>query len=226
MTALSLPSNPAPQRQNRFSPAGLRSPLDTSQGRYAMSLIDKVVAAVTPPETLRARSKARKEAHAAAEPGSWLAMVLDHHLQIEAAFDAVEKAKTAEQRRATQKWLAVILTGHSIAEESVLYPALASHGEKLRAELAYQEQSAAKGETAALEELDPLSVDYHDKLAHIRGAVAHHMYEEEGTWFPKLQAKASPETMARLTARYEEEFSRYVGNDTSSSVIKAYRNKH
>jgi hemerythrin superfamily protein len=188
-----------------------------------MSIIDKVVAAVTPPESQHARTKARQQALAQAEPGSWFAMVLEHHQQIESAFDAVERAKTAEQRRATQKWLAILLTGHSIAEEVTLYPALASHGEKLRAELAYQEQSAAKGETAALEELDPLSEDYLDKLGHIRGAVAHHMYEEEDTWFPKLQGKASPETMARLTRRYAEEIERYIGNDTSAGVIKAYK---
>jgi iron-sulfur cluster repair protein YtfE (RIC family) len=188
-----------------------------------MSLLDKVVAAVTPPETTQARQKARKEAHAVAQSGSWFAQILDHHEQIEAAFDAVEAAKTAEQRRATQKWLSVILTGHSIAEEAVIYPAMASHGEKLGAELGYQEQSAAKGEAAALEELDPLGEDYLDKLAHIRGAVAHHMYEEEHRRFPKLQDRASAETNTRLTQRYEEEFDRYVGDDTSAKVIKAYK---
>lgn len=188
-----------------------------------MSIIDKVVAAITPPESERARVKAREKADSMAEPGTWLAMILDHHRQIEAAFDAVEQAKTHEQRRATQKWLAILLNGHSIAEEAVIYPALASHGEKLRAELGYQEQSAAKGETAALEELDPLSEDYEDKLSHIRGAVAHHMYEEENTWFRKLYDKASPETMARLNERYEEEFARYIGRDTAARVIKAYK---
>lgn len=188
-----------------------------------MSLIDKVVAAVTPPETANARAKARKDAQALALPGTWFAMVLDHHEQIEAAFDAVEKAKAPEQRRATQKWLSILLTGHSIAEEAVLYPAMASHGEKVGAEMAYQEQSAAKGETAALEELDPMSEDYLDKLGHIRGAVAHHMYMEEHSRFPKLQERASPKTMERLTERYEEEFNRYMGRDTSASVVKAYK---
>jgi hemerythrin superfamily protein len=148
-------------------------------------------------------------------------MVLDHHQQIEAAFDAVEAAQTPQARRTAQKWLAILLTGHAIAEEVTLYPAMASHGEKARTELAYQEQSAAKGETAALDELDPMSQDYDDKLAHIRGAVAHHMYEEEGTWFLKLQEKATPETMDRLTRRYDEEFSRYVGKDTAASLRKA-----
>lgn len=186
-----------------------------------MSLIDKVVATVMPPESDAARARAREDALAAAQPGTWLAMVLDHHRQIEAAFDAVERADTVLTRRAAQKWLAILLTGHSIAEEVTLYPAMASHHEKIRAQLAYQEQNAAKGEAAALEELDPMSQDYLDKLAHIRGAVAHHMYEEERTWFLKLQEKASPETMARLTQRYDEEFSRYLGSDTRESVMRA-----
>ena len=186
-----------------------------------MSLIDKVVAAVMPPESQEARIKARQEAMAAAQPGTWFAMVLDHHRQIEQAFAALETAVTIHERRGAQKWLATLLTGHAIAEEVTLYPALASHHEKLRAQLAYQEQSAAKGETAALEELDPMSQDYLDKVAHIRGAVSHHMYEEEGTWFQKLQEKASPETMERLTRRYDEEFTRYMGKDTAKSVMAA-----
>lgn len=186
-----------------------------------MSIIDKVVAAVTPPVTDGARAKARENARAISEPGSWLEQVLDHHEQIEAAFVAVEEADTPIERRAAQKWLAVLLTGHSIAEVAVLYPALASHGEKIRAELAYQEQSAAKGETAALEELDPMSQDYLDKLGHIRGAVALHIYSEEDTWFVKLAEKASSETQERLTRRYEEEFGRYLGGDSMKSIVEA-----
>ncbi len=185
-----------------------------------MSLIDKVIAAVTPPESDDDRIKARADAKAVAVPGTWLAMVLHHHEQIEAAFDAVERSSTHETRRAAQKQLATLLTGHSIAEEVTLYPAMASHGEKLRAELAYQEQSAAKGETAALEELDPMSQDFLDKLKHIRGAVAHHVYQEEGAWFLKLQEEASPETMERLTRRYREEFNRYMGKDEPIGAIK------
>lgn len=188
-----------------------------------MSVIDKVIAAVTPPESQQARVEARQRARSLAQPGTWLAMVIEHHEMIESAFDAVERASTADERRAAQKWLQIVFNGHSIAEEAVLYPAMASHGEKGRAELAYQEQSAAKSETAALEELDPMSEDYRDKLGHIRGAVAHHMFEEESNFLRKLYEHVSPETMNRLTQRYKEEFTRYVGNDTPESVKSAYR---
>ena len=175
-----------------------------------MSIIDKVVAAVTPPESEEARAKARAKAEAAARPGDWLSQILDHHRQIEALFAAVNSATTAEARREAQKRLAVILTGHSVAEEAAIYPALAADKQVGHAELAYQEQSAAKMEMGLLERLDPMSQDYLDKLEHIRGAVAHHVYSEEGTWFLELAKDVGPEEQAMITQRYKEEFERYA----------------
>ena len=175
-----------------------------------MSIIDKVVAAVTPPESEEARAKARAKAEAAARPGDWLSQILDHHRQIEALFAAVKSATTAEARREAQKRLAGILTGHSVAEEAAIYPALAADKQVGHAELAYQEQSAAKMEMGLLERLDPMSQDYLDKLEHIRGAVAHHVYSEEGTWFLELAKDVGPEEQAMITQRYKEEFERYA----------------
>jgi hemerythrin superfamily protein len=175
-----------------------------------MSIIDKVVAAVTPPESETARAEARAKAQAAAQPGSWLSQILDHHRKIEDLFDAVKIAETAVARRKAQQELALLLTGHSIAEEAAIYPALAADKQVGHAELAYQEQSAAKMEMGLLERLDPMSEDYLDKLEHIRGAVGHHVYSEEGTWFLELAESADAEEQARITTRYEEEFKRYT----------------
>lgn len=176
-----------------------------------MSLFDKAVAAVTPPESQEKRDEARAKANAAAEPGDWLSLVLDHHLQLEDAFAAVKSAGDAGSRLAALKALGVILTGHAIAEEAVLYPGLAQAGEKGHADMGYTEQVAVKMQMAALEGLDPLSQDFLDKLEHIRGAVAHHMFEEEGSWFLELKEKAPAAVQAKLTERYKEEFERYVG---------------
>ncbi|MCW2337889.1 hemerythrin superfamily protein [Sphingobium sp. B2D3A] len=180
-----------------------------------MSIIDKVIAAVTPPESEEARAEARAKAEELATRGSWLAHILDHHRQIEALFAAAKAATTAETRRDAQERLALLLTGHSIAEEAAIYPALAADKQVGHAELAYQEQSAAKMEMGLLERLDPMSQDYLDKLEHIRGAVAHHIYSEEGTWFPKLMEDVSSSEQAMITRRYSEEFVRYVGNGPS-----------
>jgi hemerythrin superfamily protein len=178
-----------------------------------MSLFDKAIAAVTPPESQEMRDEARAKARAVAQPGDWLSLILDHHLQLEAAFAAVKTAGDRAGRTAAQKKLGVILTGHAIAEESVIYPGMAEADEKGHANMAYTEQVEVKMQMAALEALDPTSQDFLDKLEHIRGAVAHHMFEEEGTWFPELKERAPADVQAKLTERYQEEFERYAGGD-------------
>ncbi len=180
-----------------------------------MSIIDKVVAAVTPPESDEARAKARAKARAAAKPGDWLSAVLDHHEEIESAFAKVKATTAAAPRLEALKELATLLTGHSIAEEAALYPALAKADEESHATKAYAEQSAAKLQMGLLEDLPPMSQDFLDKLEHIRGAVAHHVYEEEGTWFLDLRSKLPAADQAKLTERYDEQFARYMGKDAA-----------
>lgn len=178
-----------------------------------MSVLDKVIAAVTPPESDQARAEARAKAEAAAAPGSWLARIVQHHRDIEAQFAAVLSAPDAQSRRLAQKKLGVVLTGHSIAEEAAIYPALAADKQVGHAELAYQEQAAAKMEFGLLERLDPMSQDWRDKIEHIKGAVLHHIYSEEGTWFTELAADTNPEEQAMIGKRYDEEYARYMGAD-------------
>ena len=179
-----------------------------------MSIIDKVVAAVAPPESEETRLKARAKARASAGKGDWLAMVLNHHEQVEAAFAAVKAAADPASRVHTLKKLSTLLTGHSIAEEAALYPALAKADEKGHATKAYTEQSAAKLQLGLLEDLPPMSQEFLDKLGHIEGAVAHHVYEEESNWFLDLKTKIPAADQVKLTQRYQEQFSRYMGDDS------------
>lgn len=179
-----------------------------------MSIIDKAIAAVTPPESEDARREARQRALTlAAGRNDWIGMVLDHHQQIEAAFAAVRDAADERQRMRAQRELAIVLSGHAAAEEAVIYPAMANADEKAHATMAYTEHSAAKLQLGLLESLPPMSQDYVDKLEHIRGAVAHHMYEEEGTWLPELFDKLPTDAQERLTRRFAEEFSRHTGGE-------------
>lgn len=176
-----------------------------------MSVVDKIIAKVTPPESEAARARATETARAAAQPGDWLSLALDHHDKIRAAFVGAAAAVTPEHRKAALKILARVLNGHAVAEELVLYPALAQAGEKAHAALAYTEQTAAKMQMAELENIDPAIDAWRDKLGHIEGAVLHHMFEEERSWFLELRRKG--EDQARLATRYREEYERYAGPD-------------
>lgn len=175
-----------------------------------MSVLDRFIAAVTPPESEEARLKARAKAAQAAMPGDWLDQILQHHVDLEDAFAAVKAGADAASRTAALKRLGVTLTGHAIAEEAVIYPAM-TEDHKGHAGMGYDEQALVKVQMALLEKLDPMSQDFIDKLEHIEGAVAHHMYQEEGTWFLELKESASAADEAMLTRRYAEEYERYVG---------------
>ncbi|MFL5298637.1 MAG: hemerythrin domain-containing protein [Phenylobacterium sp.] len=173
-----------------------------------MSIIDKALGAITPPESEAVRAKATAMARAMSEPGDWLSLVLDHHQQINEAFEEGCKAMAPASRLEAMQKLARVLIGHSLGEEIVLYPALAKAGHKGMTSLAYTEQTTAKMQMAELERIDPATQDWLDKWEHIRGAVLHHAYEEERIWFPKL--KQDYRDQAFLTRRFREEFERYV----------------
>lgn len=174
-----------------------------------MSIIDKIAAAVTPQPTDEKRAEATEAARAAATPGDWLSLVLDHHDEIREAFGAGRHAKGAADRTAAMKALALVLNGHSLAEEVVLYPALADADEKAHAAQAYLEQTVAKNQMAELERIPPSQAAWLDKWKHIEGAVLTHIYEEESGWFLELKERGGDQD--RLTARYAEEYQRYVG---------------
>jgi hypothetical protein len=174
-----------------------------------MSVIDKAIAAVTPQPSAEKRAAATAKARQAAQPGDWLSLALDHHDLIRSAFERGRTAKTAGERTEAMKALALILNGHSLAEEVVLYPAMAQFGHKAQAGLAYTEQTTAKMQMAELENIAPSSDAWVDKWSHIEGAVLTHVYEEEHGWF--LHLKEHAEDQGRLTERYREEYERYVG---------------
>ncbi len=174
-----------------------------------MSIIDKIAAAVTPLPDEAGRAEATATARSHATPGDWLSLVLDHHDLIRTAFEQGRAAPNTAERTAAMKALALVLNGHSLAEEVVLYPALAQSGEKVHAAHAYLEQATAKNQMAELENIPPSTPAWLDKWEHIEGAILTHMYEEESSWFLTLKEKG--EHQPRLGQRYTEEYDRYIG---------------
>lgn len=143
-------------------------------------------------------------------------MIVDHHRQLEAAFAEARTGNDAMTRTSAFKRLATLLNAHAGAEETVIYPALADTHQKAHAEMAYNEQAMTKIQMALLEQMDPMSQDWVDKLEHIEGAVKHHVYQEEGTWFQEL-ARDGEAKSALLTQRYMEEFDRYMSGAGQSA---------
>ena len=174
-----------------------------------MNFFDRLAAALTPEASDEDRVRARTQAQALANDDDWLSRVLEQHQQIETLFIEAAMAEPGGDRLMAMKNLAQLLTAHSMAEEVVLFPAIARSGEKGDATMAYEEQSMTKVEMAALEQLDPESDEWTEKLETIRRAVAHHVYEEESDWFPRLHHTVSESEAEMLSMRFDEEFDRH-----------------
>jgi hypothetical protein len=173
-----------------------------------MSIIDKTLGKFTPSESEEDRSEATRRARDAAGEGDWLALALEHHDLIREAFEVCGQVTGVEDRTAAMRRLGLVLNGHALAEEVVLYPAMAKAGEKGAANLAYTEQTTAKMQMAELERIPPALPEWLDKVEQIRAAVLHHMYEEEDHWFMRL--KQDYPDQGFLTRRYRQEFKRYT----------------
>lgn len=196
-----------------WNPIGLRlvEGLSIPPKEPPMSVLDKVAAAVTPAASDQDRAEARRKADTLAREHGWLQQILGHHREIESAFAEALSASAPEARRKACKQLGMLLTGHSMAEEAVIYPAISLHDSKGHAAIAFEEQSMAKVQFALLEQIDPMSQEWRDKLEHIKGAVEQHVYQEENSWFPEVAGAIGMDESEMLTARYREEATRYFG---------------
>lgn len=175
-----------------------------------MSLLDKAASIVAPLVSDETRAKAHADARALSNGNDWLGQVLDHHEKIDALFQRAKASAGVADRQAALEDLGRLLTGHSIAEEAVLYPALVKSDHEARATMAYAQQATAKTEIFLLEGLDPNSEEWSDKLEHIISAVQQHVYQEEGSWFAKL-VESEDVDQTVLTRMYAEQFDRYMG---------------
>ena len=85
--------------------------------------------------------------------GDWLAMVKTHHLLVAKTLEEMLASNKAiySRRARMQRTLAYQLTAHSVAEENVIYPALATNGLVTESDQLYLDQAHAKVLNAQIE---------------------------------------------------------------------------
>lgn len=150
-------------------------------------------------------------AQTAAAKGDWLAMVKAHHALVAKTFDTLlaSERKTHLQREMMVHTLGYQLTAHSVAEENVLYPALARAGMLTESDKLYLDQAHAKVMNAQAELAaagkDPAALMTATRA--LQAAVLKHARDdEEGRIYPALKAKIDTAQNAMLTAAYQREF--------------------
>jgi hemerythrin superfamily protein len=151
-------------------------------------------------------------AQTAAARGDWFAMIQAHHAMIAKSFDALmaSQSRTYLQRDRMIAMIGYQLTAHSVAEENIIYPALAMAGMTAESDKLYMDQSHAKVMNAQLElaaKANRSGTAWMEPARMLQAAVLKHAKEdEEASLYPQLKQKLSPEQNALLTAGYMREF--------------------
>lgn len=142
--------------------------------------------------------------------GDWLAMVKVHHAMVMKTLDQMldSSSRTFLRRERMQELLHHQLTAHSVAEENVLYPAIARNGALDEADKLYLDQAHAKVMDA---EIDLISAEqesvWFDKLRALKAALQQHANgDEEGRLYPALRSKLDASANRLLAAAYQAEF--------------------
>jgi hypothetical protein len=151
-------------------------------------------------------------AQTARSGGNWLDMVKVHHLLVAKTLDAVVAADTRTflARDNLIRTLSYQLTAHSVAEENVLYPAMARAGMVAESDHLYLDQAHAKVMNAGVElaaARDRPGTEWLKTAVMLRTAILKHAKEdEEGRLYPQLQQLLTADENYLLSTLYQREF--------------------
>jgi hemerythrin superfamily protein len=174
----------------------------------AMSFLDRIAAALTPAASDEERSEARHNLERLAPGNLFAEDILRQHKEIEGLFGQA-RAASGPSAQAAVKDLAMLLNGHSMAEEAVVYPEISERSSKAHASMAYEEHAMTKVQLAALQKLQPGTEQWHEKIDHIESAVQQHVYQEESSWLPDVIRNAPLEAKERMNLEFRGYFDRF-----------------
>lgn len=121
-------------------------------------------------------------------PQDAIALLKDDHREAERNFGLFKVAKTADDKKAIARKICAALRVHAQIEEELFYPAArkATKDNDLLDE-ATVEHAGAKVLIAEIEAMQPGMPLYDAKVTVLGEQIAHHVKEEEGELFPKVQ---------------------------------------
>lgn len=127
------------------------------------------------------------------------------HRKVEGIFKKLEGGSSDPEPLLTE--LANDLAAHMAIEQEIFYPAIREVDEKLILE-SYEEHSLAEVALKRLLGTDPEDESFDARVVATKELIKHHVEEEEGEMFPKVEKALGEEKLAELgklmKARFEE----------------------
>jgi hemerythrin superfamily protein len=137
----------------------------------------------------------------------------DHRL-VESLFARLEKAPKGVEREAIFDELSSEFDVHASAEETAVYPRLEKEPElKGLVEHSFEEHNVARELIMQAQRIEPSSEAFLAAIKKLKGAIEHHVREEEEKLFPKMESvldRNTLEIMAHEVERSKQRFAHAV----------------
>lgn len=128
--------------------------------------------------------------------GDVVDLIIKDHREVQRMFEQLKSDPAS--RPGVVPVLTTLLTAHSRAEESEVYPAALEAGETEEVEHSQKEHLEAEQLLEQLAACDPTGPDFDSVLGQVIDSVTHHLEEEEETVLPGMRDKLSDERRAEL----------------------------
>ncbi|MGN6160203.1 MAG: hemerythrin domain-containing protein [Marmoricola sp.] len=137
-------------------------------------------------------------------------LILSDHRELERLFE--ELKSQPDKRPALVPVMLTLLTAHSRAEESEVYPAASEAGIADDVEHSQKEHLEADQLAAAVAATDPTSPAFATKLDELIEAVTHHVGEEESSVLPGMRDNLSEDRLEQLGTAFLEARKEHLGD--------------
>jgi hemerythrin-like domain-containing protein len=137
-------------------------------------------------------------------------LIMQDHREVERLFD--ELKDNPEKRVGLVPVLTTLLSAHSRAEESEVYPVAAKEADEAD-EVAHSQQEHVEADQllAKLAATDPESADFDKVLQNLIDAVSHHVEEEETKVLPGMRTNLSDERRLQLGEAFAASRKEHLG---------------
>jgi hypothetical protein len=144
-------------------------------------------------------------------------LIMNDHRELERIFD--ELMTQPDKRANLVPVMITLLTAHSRAEESEVYPAAADAGGSDDVEHSQKEHLEADQLAAAVAEADVDSPDFPEALQKLIDAVKHHVDEEESTVLPGMRENLDAGRLDELGQAFLRSRAEHLG-DMPADITK------
>ena len=152
-------------------------------------------------------------------------MLREDHEKVKGLFERFENAESDEKKEIVATTLQELQI-HTALEEEIFYPAAQEalqddSEEEDTIDEAWEEHHVVKLVMAELKKMDPDDERYDAKFTVMAENVKHHIEEEEGELFPKLEGQLDEEDLGERMMERKEELQQHPSSATRRRSAKA-----